>query len=225
MKIAVLGTGPVGQQVSAKLAVLGHEVMIGTRDVATAMARTEPDTFGNPSFPKWREEHPDIQLGTLTEAAAGAELVVNATNGAGSIDALETAGERNLAGKVLIDIANPLDFSRGMPPSLLVSNTDSLGEQIQRRFPDTKVVKALNTVNAYLMVDPKQLAGGDHTMVVSGNDADAKTQVVALLESFGWSDVIDLGDISTARGTEMYVPLWVRIYALGSPMFNLKIVR
>lgn len=225
MKIAVLGTGPVGQQVSAKLAELSHDVTIGTRDIGAAMARTEPDTFGNPPFPQWREQHPDIAVGTLAEAAAGAELVVNATNGAGSIDALEIAGEQNLAGKVLIDIANPLDFSQGMPPSLLVSNTDSLGEQIQRRFPDTKVVKALNTVNAYLMVDPKQLAGGDHTLFVSGNDADAKTQVVALLESFGWTDVIDLGDISTARGTEMYLPLWVRIYTLGSPMFNVKIVR
>ena len=225
MKIAVLGTGPVGKQVSARLAELGHDVTIGTRDVAAAMTRTEPDIFGNPPFPQWREQHPDIELGTLPEAAAGAELVVNATNGAGSIEALETAGEQNLAGKVLIDIANPLDYSQGMPPALLVSNTDSLGEQIQRRFPATRVVKALNTMNAYLMVDPQQLAGGDHTVFVSGNDADAKAQVVALLGSFGWSDVIDLGDISTARGTEMYLPLWVRIYALGSPMFNLKIVR
>jgi 8-hydroxy-5-deazaflavin:NADPH oxidoreductase len=225
MKIAMLGTGPVGKQVSARLAELGHEVTIGTRDVAAAMARTEPDTFGNPPFPRWREQHPDIKLRTLPEATAGAELVVNATNGAGSIEALETAGEQNLAGKVLIDIANPLDYSQGMPPALLVSNTDSLGEQIQRRFPETRVVKALNTMNAFVMVDPQQLAGGDHTVFVSGNDADAKAQVVALLGSFGWTDVIDLGDISTARGTEMYLPLWVRIYALGSPMFNLKIVR
>jgi 8-hydroxy-5-deazaflavin:NADPH oxidoreductase len=225
MKIAVLGTGPVGQQVSVKLAELGHEVTIGTRDVDAAMARTEPDTVGNPPFPTWREQHPDIAVVTLAEAAAAAELVVNATNGAGAIEALETAGEQNLAGKVLVDIANPLDFSQGMPPSLLVANTDSLGEQIQRRFPATKVVKALNTINAYLMVNPKQLADGDHTVFVSGNDADAKAQVVRLLNSFGWTDVIDLGDISTARGTEMYLPLWVRLYALGSPMFNLKIVR
>lgn len=225
MKIAVLGTGPVGQQVSVKLAELGHEVTIGTRDVDAAMARTEPDAFGNPPFPTWRHQHPDIAVATLAEAAAAAELVVNATNGAGSIEALGTAGEKNLAGKVLIDIANPLDFSQGMPPSLLVSNTDSLGEQIQRRFPTTKVVKALNTMNAYLMVNPRQLAGGDHTVFVSGNDPDAKIQVVQLLNSFGWSNVIDLGDISTARGTEMYLPLWVRIYALGSPMFNIKIVR
>ena len=118
-------------------------------------------------------------------------MVVNATNGAGSIAALEAAGEQRLAGKVLVDVSNPLDFSLGMPPSLLVSNTDSLGEQIQRRLPDTLVVKALNTMNAYLMVDPKQLAGGDHTVFVCGNDADAKAQVTELLESLGWTDVLD----------------------------------
>lgn len=225
MRIAVLGTGSVGQAVAAKLADLGHEVMVGTRDVPVTMARTEPDIFGNPPFRQWRQQHPGIGVGTLAEAAAGAELVVNATNGGGSLAALETAGEQNLVGKVLVDIANPLDFSAGMPPSLLVSNTDSLGEQIQRRFPAAKVVKTLNTVNAYLMVEPGQLAGGDHTVFVSGNEADAKAQVTGLLKSFGWSDVIDLGDISTARGTEMYVPLWLRTYALGSPMFNIKVVR
>lgn len=225
MRIAVLGTGPVGQAVAAKLADLGHEVTMGTRDLEATMARTEPDTFGNPPFRQWRQQHPGIGAGTLAAAAAGAELVVNATNGAGSVAALEAAGEENLVGKVLVDIANPLDFSAGMPPSLLVSNTDSLGEQIQRRFPRARVVKTLNTVNASLMVDPGQLASGDHTVFVSGDDPGAKAQVAGLLKSFGWSDVIDLGDISTARGAEMYVSLWVRIYALGSPMFNIKVVR
>lgn len=152
--------------------------------------------------------------------------MVNATNGAGSIAALEAAGEEHLAGKVLVDVSNPLDFSHGMPPSLLVSNTDSLGERIQRRFPATRVVKALNTMNAHLMVDPKQLAGGDHSVFVSGDDPDAKTQVTELLEAFGWSDVIDLGDITTARGTEMYLPLWTRLLAtVGTPMFTIKVVR
>jgi 8-hydroxy-5-deazaflavin:NADPH oxidoreductase len=225
MQIAVLGTGPVGKAVAAGLAGLGHEVTVGTRDVAATMARAEPDTFGNPPFRQWRQQHPGIAVGTLAEAAAGAELVVNATNGTGSVAALEAAGAENLAGKVLLDVANPLDFTQGMPPSLLVSNTDSLAEQIQRRFPAAKVVKTLNTVNAYLMVDPKQLAGGDHTVFVSGDDAGAKAQVTGLLRSFGWSDVIDLGDITTARGPEMYLPLWVRLYALGSPMFNIKVIR
>jgi predicted dinucleotide-binding enzyme len=226
VRIAVLGTGSVGQTVADKLAALGHEVMVGTRDVGATMSRTEPDTFGNPPFQAWAEQHPGVTVLGLAEASAGADLVVNATNGAGSLKALEAAGEENVAGKILVDIANPLDFSHGMPPSLLVSNTDSLGEQIQRQFPRTRVVKALNTMNAYLMVDPKQLAAGEHTVFVSGNDVDAKAGVFKLLESFGWSDVIDLGDITTARGTEIYLPLWARLYqALGIPMFTIKVVR
>ncbi|MFZ0013680.1 MAG: NAD(P)-binding domain-containing protein [Acidimicrobiia bacterium] len=226
MKIAVLGTGPVGQTVAAKLDELDHQVTVGTRDPEETMARTDPDNFGNPPFAVWVSQHSDVSIATLTEATADAELIVNATNGAGSMKALEGAGEENLAGKVLIDLANPLDFSQGMPPSLFASNTDSLGEQIQRRFPDVRVVKTLNTMNAYLMVDPKQLAGGDHTVFISGDDADAKNQVTGLLESLGWSDIVDLGDITTARGTEMYLPLWLRIMgATQNPMFNIKVVR
>jgi 8-hydroxy-5-deazaflavin:NADPH oxidoreductase len=226
MRIAVLGTGPVGQSVATRLDELGHEVTVGTRDVDATMARTEPDSFGRPPFAEWAGQHSGVVIASVVEAAAASDLVINATNGAGSIATLEAAGDENLAGKVLIDIANPLDFSQGMPPSLFVSNTDSLGEQIQLRFPETRVVKALNTMNAYLMVDPKQLAGGDHTIFVSGNDADAKAQVTELLASFGWSDIIDLGDITTARGTEMYLPLWVRIWAsTQNPLFNIKVVR
>jgi len=222
----VLGTGPVGQTMAAKLAELGHDVTVGTRSVADAMARSEPDTFGNPPFSEWVGQHPQVAVAALADAAAIGELVVNATNGAGSLEALEAAGEENLARKVLVDIANPLDFSQGMPPSLTVSNTDSLGEQIQRRFPDTRVVKTLNTGNAYLMVDSKQLAGGDHTMFVSGNDPEAKATVRELLRQFGWSDIIDLGGISTARGSEMYLPLWLRIMgSIENPMFNIKVVR
>jgi 8-hydroxy-5-deazaflavin:NADPH oxidoreductase len=143
-----------------------------------------------------------------------------------SMDALKAAGEKNLAGKVLVDIANPLDFSRGMPPSLAVCNTDSLGEQIQRAFPQTKVVKTLATMNAYLMVGPAQLAGADHTVFVSGNDPAAKQRVSELLRSFGWKDIVDLGDITTARGTEMMLPIWLRAWgATGTPMFSFKLVR
>jgi hypothetical protein len=226
MKIAVLGTGMVGQAVAGRLAEVGHDVLVGTRDPEATLARDEPDAMGNPPFGAWREAHPAVALATLADAAAQAELIVNATNGAGSVAALEAAGEDNLAGKVLLDIANPLDFSQGMPPSLLVCNTDSLGEQIQHRFPQARVVKALNTLNASLMVDPAQLAGAGHTVFVSGDDADAKTTVTGVLESFGWSDVIDLGDIATARGSEMYVALWVRLWgALGTPMFSIKVVR
>jgi hypothetical protein len=226
MKVAVMGTGPVGQTLAARLDELGYEVTIGTRDPAATMARTEPDLFGNPPFPVWAAHHPAVRVATLPDAAAGVELVVNATNGAGSVATLETAGEDNLAGKVLIDIANPLDLSQGMPPPLFLSNTNSLGERIQARFPEALVVKALNTMTAYLMVNPQQLAGGDHTVFVSGNDPDAKARVVELLHSLGWSDVIDLGDITTARGTEMYLPLWLRVMgATGNPMFNIKVVR
>lgn len=226
MEIGVFGTGPVGQVIAAKLAELGHGVMVGTRDAAATLARTEPDIFGNPPFKVWREKHPDIHFGTLAQAAAHGELLVNATSGTGSIEALQAAGETNLAGKILIDLSNPLDFSKGMPPSLTVSNTDSLGEQIQRTFPAAKVVKTLNTMNAYLMVEPRQLADGDHTIFVSGNDPGAKQSVMELLGSLGWQDIIDLGDITTSRGTEMYLPLWARLYmSLGNPMFTIKVVR
>jgi predicted dinucleotide-binding enzyme len=225
-KIGVLGTGPVGQTIAAKLAELGHAVFVGTRDPAETLARTNPDMFGNPPFAVWREQHPKVQFGTLAQAAAHGEIVVNATSGGGSLAALEAAGAGNLAGKVVIDLANPLDFSRGMPPSLTVCNTDSLGEQLQRAFPAARVVKTLNTMNAYLMVGPDKVAGADHTVFVSGNDAAAKQTVSELLRSFGWKDILDLGDITTARGTEMILPIWVRIFAAtGSPMFQLKVVR
>jgi predicted dinucleotide-binding enzyme len=127
---------------------------------------------------------------------------------------------------VLLDIANPLDFSQGFPPTLFVKDTDSLGETIQRAFSDTRVVKALNTMTAALMVEPGLAAGGDHSVFVSGDDDVAKKTVVELLLSFGHTDVIDLGDLSTARGTEMLLPVWLRLMgALGTPMFNFKIAR
>jgi predicted dinucleotide-binding enzyme len=168
-----------------------------------------------------------VKVGTFAEAAAHGEILFNVTSGAGSLEALQLAGAANLDGKILIDIANPLDFSQGMPPSLLVSNTDSLGEQIQRAFPKVKVVKTLNTLNAQLMVTSRQLADGDHTAFVSGDDAGAKAQVVDILKNwFGWRDVIDLGDITTARGAEMLLPLWVRLWGvLQTPLFNIKVVK
>ncbi len=226
MNIGIVGTGMVGRAIAARVVELGHDVMLGTRDVAALRARTEPDAMGNPPFSVWHEQHPKVKVGTFAEAAAHGTIVVNGTNGAGSLAALKQVGEANLNGKVLIDIANPLDFSRGMPPSLFVSNTDSLGEQIQRTFPHVRVVKTLNTMNAYLMANPQQLNDGDHTVFMSGNDAGAKAQVAELLKSFGWPDVIDLGDITTARGTEMLLPIWLRLFsALQTPMFNFKVVK
>ncbi len=226
VRFGILGTGVVGKTIAARLAGLGHEVMVGTREPEDTLSRTEPDAYGNPPFGAWQEEHPEVELGTFEKAATHGEMVVNATAGGVSLEALELAGEGNLNGKIVMDVSNPLDFSQGMPPTLSVSNTDSLGEQIQRRFPAAKVVKTLNTMNAYLMVDPAQLAGADHTVFVSGDDAAAKQAVTELLESFGWIDIIDLGDIATARGTEMMLPVWLRLFgALQKPVFNFRIVR
>ncbi len=213
MKASVLGTGMVGLAISSRLAELGHDVMIGTRDPLK-------------SEDKLASKDAAVKVGTFAESAAFGEIVFNATKGAISLEALKLAGEANLNGKVLVDISNPLDFSRGMPPTLLISNTDSLGEQIQRAFPQVKVVKTLNTVTANIMIYPGQTANGDHHMFISGNDASAKAQVVEILKSFGWIHIVDLGDISTARGTEMYLPLWVRLLgALGTGMFNIKIMK
>lgn len=227
MKIGVLGTGSVGQTISRKLADIGHDVMIGTRDVDKTLANTAPDGYGNPPFSAWIKENTGIQLGAFAQSAQWGEVVINATSGEKSILALESAGEANLNGKILIDISNPLDFSKGMPPSLFVSNTDSLAEQIQARFPLVKVVKTLNTLTAPLMVNPNLVADGDHHLFVSGNDADAKNSVTEYLKTwFGWKHIIDLGDITSARGTEMMLPVWIRLWgAFGSPMFNFKIVR
>ena len=226
MKIGVIGTGSVGRTMAARLAELGHSVTVGTRDPAATTARTEPDGMGNPPFASWHAEHQDITLATFEQTAQHGEFVINATGGSGSLAALTAAGAENLQGKVLIDISNPLDFARGFPPFLSVDNTDSLGEQIQRAFPEARVVKSLNTMTAALMANPKQLAGGDHSVFVSGNDADAKASVTTLLESLGHTDVIDLGDITTARGSEMLLPIWLRLMgALDTPIFNFKIVR
>jgi predicted dinucleotide-binding enzyme len=215
----------VGQAIAGGLSRLGHSVAIGTRDPQATLARTEPDGMGNPPFSAWHEAHGDVALATFAEAAAGADLVVLAGNGFAALDMLTAAGTDNLAGKVLLDISNPLDFSAGFPPNLFVKDTDSLGERIQRAFPDVKVVKSLNTLTAPLMVDPKQLGAGT-TVFVSGDDAAAKAAVVELLTAFGHEDVVDLGGIETARGPEMYLPLWLRTMgALGTGMFNIKVVR
>jgi 8-hydroxy-5-deazaflavin:NADPH oxidoreductase len=215
MRVAVLGTGTVGQTLATKLASLGHEVTMGSREA------------GNEKAVEWAEQAGDAASeGSFADAAAAGEVVVNATAGSASVDALRQAGDENLAGKVLIDVANPLDFSKGMPPTLTVCNDDSLAEQIQREFPDARVVKALNTVNAGVMTDPGSVAES-HTIFVAGNDDGAKGEVRELLESFGWQadDVLDLGDITAARGMEMYLPLWLRLYgATGTAQLNVKVL-
>lgn len=226
MKIGVLGTGTVGRTLAARLTGLGHTVVVGTRDPAETRGRASPDGYGNPPFREWIDQHSTISLGTFAEAAAHGELLVNATVGSGALPALELCGEPRLRGKVLVDVSNPLDFSHGMPPTLSVCNTDSLGETIQRTFPTMRVVKTLNTVTAKVMVNPLELAEGAHSIFVSGNDTSAKAQVTDLLRSFGWQDIVDLGDITTARGTEMLLPLWLRLWGVTkTPMFSLKLVR
>jgi predicted dinucleotide-binding enzyme len=225
MNIAVLGTGSVGRAIAGRLHELGHSVTVGTRDPESTRARTEPDGMGNPPFSAWHAEHADVALASFAEAAAGAELVVNASSGQVTLDLLGMAGADNLAGKVLVDISNPLDFSHGFPPTLFVKDTDSLAEQVQRAFPLALVVKTLNTLTASLMVDPGSL-GESSTIFVSGDDDGAKATVVSLLESFGHDDVIDLGPLETARDAEMLLPLWLRLMGtLGTSAFNIKVVR
>lgn len=215
MNIAVLGTGVVGQTIGSKLVSLGNRVMMGSR------------TADNPKSMEWVLANGDLACtGTFAESAAFGEIIFNCTQGGSSLAALEMAGEDILKDKIIIDVANPLDFSGGMPPFLSVCNVDSLGEQIQRRFPSAKVVKTLNTVNCALMVNPSELAG-EHDLFMSGNDALAKDNVKTLLKTwFGWTSVIDLGDITTARGTEQLLPIWIRLWgALGHSKFNFKIVK
>lgn len=225
MKIAVLGTGMVGRAIAGRLDELGHAVTVGTRDPDATLARSEPGPMGTPPYADWAGGHPGVTLATFPDAAGGADVVVNASNGGASLDILAQAGADRLAGKVLIDIANPLDFSQGMPPTLFVKDTDSLAEQIQRAHPQARVVKTLNTLNASLMVHPETLPEPT-TVFMSGDDAEAKAVVSGLLAEFGHTDVIDLGDITTARGTEMFLPIWLRVMgALGTAHFNVKVVR
>jgi predicted dinucleotide-binding enzyme len=216
MKIGIFGTGVVGATIASKLVSLGHEVRMGSR------------TANNEKAVAWaKEAGANASQGTFADAASFGELLFVCTQGAGTMDALKAAGAESLKGKILIDISNPLDFSKGLPPTLFAGNTDSLGEQIQAAFPDTRVVKTLNTVAADVMVNPGKVNGGDHDIFVSGNDAAAKATVVEFLKTqFGWKNVHDLGDITTARGTESYLPLWIRLWgALRTPLFNVKIVR
>lgn len=214
MRIGILGTGVVGQTIGGKLVALGHDVKLGSR------------TATNEKAAKWVAQHGSrASQGTFAESASFGEIVFNCTSGMVSLEALRAAGASNLAGKVLVDVANALDFSHGMPPTLSVCNSDSLGEQIQREFPDAKVVKTLNTMNAAVMVNPSAVPG-DHDVFVSGNDADAKSRVSSLLQSFGWRTIVDLGDISSARGAEMLLPIWLRLMgAFKTATFNFHLAR
>lgn len=227
MKIGIFGTGVVGQTLAGALVGEGHDVMIGTRDPRATRERATASAAGGAPFRDWHATHPAVKVGTFADAARHGEVLLNATSGGGALAALEAAGADALGDKVMLDITNPLDFSKGFPPSLTVCNTDSMAEQLQRAFPRVRLVKTLNTTTAALMVNPGAVGGGDHTMFMAGNDPEAKGKVRGWLgEWFGWRDVIDLGDVTNARGMEMLLPIWVRLYGtLGSAMFNFKIVR
>ncbi|WP_439879890.1 NADPH-dependent F420 reductase [Pontibacter sp. MBLB2868] len=213
---AVLGTGVVGNTIGTKLINLGYAVMMGSR------------TADNEKAQSWVEKNGDkASAGTFADAAAFGEVVFNCTKGEHSLDVFRMAGLENFKGKTIIDIANPLDFSQGMPPSLIptLTNTNSLGEEIQKLLPEANVVKTLNIVNCEVMVDAKK-SGGDPTMFLSGNNSEAKAEVTDILSQFNWTDIIDLGDITTARGTEMLLPIWIRTWmATGNGYFAFKIVR
>jgi 8-hydroxy-5-deazaflavin:NADPH oxidoreductase len=215
MKIGVFGTGMVGETIATKLASAGHEVKLGARSATNEKAAAWVAKAGAKA-----------SQGTFADAAKHGEIVFNCTRGDVAVEVVRSAGKENLSGKVLVDVSNPLDFSKGMPPTLFTPGDDSLAERLQREVPDTKVVKALNTVSAEVMVDPARI-GTDHDMFVSGNDAAAKATVSRFLrEQLGWKNVVDLGDLTTARGTEGYLPFWIRLMsALGTADFNIKIVR
>ncbi len=215
MKIGVLGTGMVGSAIASKLVSLGHEVKMGSREAGNEKGRHWAASAGA-----------GASAGTFAEAAKFGEVVFSATLGEAALKALQAAGKENLRHKVLVDVSNPLDFSRGMPPTLFTAAAgDSLGERIQKEFPEAKVVKALNTVNASVMSDPARVHG-ESDLFLCGNDPGAKEKVTTLLRSFGWKSILDLGDITGARGMEAYLLLWLRLYGvLKTTDFNVKIVR
>jgi len=214
MKIAMLGTGQVAHMLANKLVSLGHQVRMGAREATNEKAAAWAAEVGEAGSP-----------GPVADAAAFGELTINCTAGQHTLTALEMAGAPNLAGKTLLDVANPLDFSQGFPPRLSVCNDDSLGEQVQRAFPDAKVVKSLNTMANPIMVDPDRI-GGETDVFVCGDDEGAKGQVIELLQSFGWPAPIDMGGIDAARGLEAWLLWWTRLWkAFGTADFNIKIVR
>lgn len=230
MKIGILGTGIVGQSLAGQLVTLDHEVMIGTRDVEKTMESTEPDSYGNKPFPEWLGDNEKVEVGTFAEAAAFGDILVIALKGEFVMKVINSCDKKDFENKVLIDISNPLDFSQGFPPSLIegLNNTWSLGEELQKNLPQARVVKTLNTMNARIMVNPYMINEGMHFNFICGNDEEAKQSVKSLLSEFGWKNpkILDLGDISNARGTEAMLLIWARIFgSTGSGNFNFDIVK
>ena len=213
MKIAVLGTGEVGRRLATKLASLGHEVALGSR------------TADNAEAAQWAADHGGTH-GTFADAVGAAELVINATGGLVSLAVLEAAGADNLRGKVVIDVSNALDFSEGFPPKVITPDGASVAEQLQKAFPEARIVKTLNTMNNAVMVEPSRIPG-HHNVFLSGDDEGAKARTAELLQSFGWApaQITDLGDLSSARATELLMPLWLRLHSVLGPVdFNISVV-
>ena len=215
MRIAVLGTGVVGTTLAARLAEIGHSVAVGTRSPEATTAKAD--------FAAWHAANAPVEVATFAGAAREADLVVNATSGLVSLEVLAQAGD--LGGKIVLDLSNALDFSGGFPPRIATAQDDSIAEQIQRAYPAAHVVKSLNTLNVSVMAHPEKLSDPG-TVFVSGDSVEAKTTVTGLLHEIGHTDVIDLGDITTARGVEWMMPAWLRLMgALGTAEFNWRIVR
>ncbi|MBD0297118.1 MAG: NAD(P)-binding domain-containing protein [Bacteroidota bacterium] len=219
MKIGILGTGVVGETIGSALINKDHQVLMGSRKAGNDKAKTWVKRAGK-----------SASEGTFSDAALFGEVIFLCLNGGYALDALDTVKRDDINGKILIDLTNPLDFTRGMPPFILHEYHDrSLGEKIQETVPNAYVVKTLNTVNCNVMVEPRKINNGNHSLFICGDDANAKNQVMHfLVDNFGWlpESFIDLGDIRAARVTEAYVPLWAMMYqALGTPAFSIKVVR
>ena len=216
MNIGILGTGIVGQTLGSHLIKRGHMVMLGSRSVDNEPAK------------KWAVENNALS-NIFSEAAAFGDIVFNCTMGIYSLVALKMAGVENLRQKILVDTANPLDFSLGMPPRLTVCNDNSLGEEIQKLLPETKVVKALNTINNEVMVNPGKINGGNSELHICGNDDEAKETVTELIvKELGWKRecVIDLGPIMHARGTEAMLLFIISLAMKYGSFYNgIKVLR
>jgi 8-hydroxy-5-deazaflavin:NADPH oxidoreductase len=213
MKIGLVGTGNVAKILGAKLTGLGHEVTLGSRDPENSAAR------------EWAAQN-GVALTTVPLAAAGAELVVNTAPGVGSLEALTLAGAENLSGKVVVDVSNGVRTHNGAA-AVVTPDGGSIAEQLQAAFPEARIVKTLNTMAGQVMVDPGRIPG-HHVVFLSGNDAAAKEEVAGLLKDFGWSEeqILDLGDVTSARATEAALLLFIRLYtAFQTPEFNFSFAR
>lgn len=195
MNIGIIGSGAVGQQLAKDLITHGHSVTIGTRDPS--------------KLAEFSGQNPNVKIASNAEAATFGEMVLLATHWDGTQNAISLADPKNLKGKVVVDITNPLDFSTGQPALSIGFNT-SAGEQVQAWLPNSHVVKALNSITSFAMLNPKTFIGGEPDMFIAGNDANAKQTVQNFLEGVGWG-VVDLGDISKSRLIEPLAMIWITV--------------